>query len=200
VTVFFREEVVDRLSKWEVHGRKELENGAILICHVPSIAPNAWLHTQYGALNLEQISKLQDELGITIPDVYQEFLMASNGLNLFSDSLRLMGLRFSYSRTGDDARQPYDIVALNEDRPDGAPKEWFYFGSYDWDGSRVFFDLSRGQDSKQVYYCERRTTKILNHWPDFNKWLIDEIDRLSTFFDNNGVCKDDSVSTVPAIK
>ncbi|BBI34338.1 SMI1/KNR4 family protein [Cohnella abietis] len=193
----FLKEIEERLSGWEASGTKKIANGAKLICPVPSVAPEAWLHTQFGALNLEQLNDLQNQLDVTIPSVYREFLMWSNGLNLFSFSLRLMGLRFSYSRSGDEARQPFDIIALNDDRPMNAPKEWFYFGSYEWDGTKVFIDLSEGLDTTSVYYCERRTTKILNRWPDFKKWLIDENDRLSALYDYNGICINDSVPTTP---
>ena len=153
------------LKKWEIKGNKIIANGTELLCPVPHIAPQAWFHVIYAGLSKEQIAQFEEKFPIPFPLKYKEFLLESNGINIFSDSLSIWGLRKTFERTGEGALQPYDLLSLNEERPKGCPNTWLFFGSYSWDGTRVMFDLAEGNDQNKVYRCARRSTQILQEWP-----------------------------------
>ena len=189
--------ILSVLNKYEGGGKRELENGTKLICHVPHLAPEAWLHEIYVNLSEKQINELENNIPVPLPTDYREFLKICNGINIFSDSLYVLGVRDSYSRKGDEAIQPYDIVRSNMERPKGCPDSWLFFGGYSWDGTRVMFDLSEGTENNKVYLCARRSTEILYEWNDFWSWLSDETDRISKLFDLNGVELDEDAPTCP---
>lgn len=188
-------EVQQLLQKWTQSSRKTLSNGTELICHVPHIAPQAWLHILYAALDDNEIESLENELGQKIPSELKYFYEKYNGLNVFSDSLSIWGYRKSYERKGEGSIQPYSLVELNKERPTECPDSWLFFGSYSWDGSCVLFDTSK--EDLKVYRCEDGTTKILSEWPNFSYWLLEEIKRLTNLFDEKGVEIDDNVPTTP---
>jgi len=190
--------LLDFLRKWESKGKRELLNGTKLICPVPHIAPQAWLHQIYAQLSELQIIELEKELPISLPKDFKDFLSHANGINIFSDSLSIWGLRNSYVRTGDEAIQPYSLSDLNAERPRGCPDSWLFFGSYSWDGSRVMFDLKEGIGSNnKVYLCLRNSTIIIKEWSSLWDWVIAEVERLGRMYDENGVVIDDNMPTSP---
>jgi len=189
--------LIEHLQQYQHKGKHILPNGTQAICHVPHVAPEAWLHIIYPGLTERQIRELEDQLPIPLPDDYKEFLLHVNGINIYSDSLSIWGLKTSYDRNGDQAFQPYDLLALNEERPIACPDSWLYFGSYSWDGSRVFFDLSEGSENNKVYYCDRDSTNILKEWSSFWTWIDEEVERLSKLFDKDGVQLDEDIPTSP---
>ncbi|HEX2939356.1 MAG TPA: SMI1/KNR4 family protein [Ruminiclostridium sp.] len=191
------EQTVLILKRWESKSKNLLPNGTLQVCHVPHIGCNAWLHELYVGLSDEQINELQDCIPVDLPVPYKEFLSSYNGLNIFSDSLSICGLRSLNIRTGDEAIQPYSLIDSNNGRPKKAPDTWLYFGSYSWDGSMVIIDLENGSNHNKIYRCSREDTKILNEWPDFWSWLLSETQRLSMMFDQNGVELDENAPTIP---
>lgn len=191
-------DVLKYLEKYEVGGKRELQNGTKLICHVPHIAPEAWLHIIYNKLSNQQIVELEKKsITGSFPEVFKEFLRYTNGINIFSDSLSIWGLRTTYARTGDEAIQPYDLIELNKERTKKTPSTWLYFGSYSWDGSIVLFDLNENSKTNKVYLCERRTDNLLKEWPDFWSWFTSEVERLGGLFSINGIEKDVNFPTSP---
>ena len=184
--------LIRTLNKYEGGGERKLENGTLLICHVPHLAPEAWLHEIYISLSEEQINELENTIPVPLPSDYREFLKISNGINIFSDSLSVFGVRDSDSST-----QPYDIIDENMEAPEGAPESWLFFGGYSWDGTMVMFDLNEGTENNKVYLCARESAEILYEWNDFWSWLSEETDRLSKMFDLNGVKLDKNTPTCP---
>ena len=187
--------ILANLKKWKNGGIKTLENGTELICHVPHVAPQAWLHKVYAKLSEEKIDKIRKELGVELPADFIEFLKCANGINIFSDSLSIWGLKTSYARTGDEAIQPYDLVALNNEKKREIPMNWVIFGSYSWDGSEMLYDIKNG--NPHVYRCENSSTKILQEWENLWVWLSSEVERLSKFFDEKGIEYDENIPTIP---
>lgn len=189
--------ISNTLNKWGDKGKNILKNGTIQICHVPHIAPQSWFHEIYNGLSDEQIDSIEKKLHTKIPIDLREFYKICNGINIFSDSLSVSGLKLSEERFGEEAIQPYSIFITNYGRPKGCPDSWLFFGRYRWDGSKVFFDLKNGFDSSRVYYIEKDSLKIKKEWPDFFSFLLDETQRLSEMFDENGVKVDENASTIP---
>lgn len=187
--------IMNQLKKWEKGGLKTLSNGTVLVCNVPHVASQAWLHEIYAPLKDEDIEELETEMGKKLPVDYIEFLRCANGINIFSDSLSLWGKRSSYSRKGDDAIQPYDIVALSEELVDEIPEDWLTIGSYSWDGSVIIYDTNK--DKRRVCRCTSDDYEILQEWPNLWNWLKNEVVRLSKLFDENGVEYDENTPTTP---
>lgn len=192
------DEIIEILNRWKNGGKKKLSNGTELICHVPHVAPEAWLHEIYAPLSKENIESLENAVPLKLPQEYKEFLLRTNGINIFSDSLSIWGLRKSYSRSGDEAIQPYDVISMNKERPKNCPDTWLFFAGYSWDGTRLFFDLSSERDSGKVYRCERYNARIIQEWPSLGEFLTSEVERLSKLFDEKGVEYDENMPTCPS--
>jgi hypothetical protein len=173
-------EVLNRATGF---GSRTLDNGSILLGHVPHVAPEAWLHQLYFPLNTHEIDELECSVKVAIPNSFREFLGFANGLGLFSGSLSIFGKRTSYARTGDEAWQPFCIVTANTfERPSYALTSQLIVGSYRSDGSLMLVDGK----SERVIRCKSRSKKILNTWPDFSMMLTSEAIRLAELFDSNG--------------
>lgn len=188
------EMIINQLKKWEGVSKKILSNGTILICKVPYLAPEAWLHKIYRALDDIEIKELELMIDKKLPSDYIEFLKQANGINIFSDCLSVWGMRNSYSRKGEDAIQPYNLISLNKELIDEIPVDWLAFGSYSWDGSIMIFDLSKV--SNKVFRCSSDDYEILGEWSSIWHWIKSEVERLSCLFDKNGVKYEKSAPTV----
>lgn len=172
-------------------GYEVLDDGTTLFGRVPERGPQAWLHILYPALGNEEITDLKNQLG-EIPEPYESFLRKTNGLNLFSGALSLFGRRANYSRKG-EVRQPYDLALPNLKERFTKNFNAFFFGFYNWDGSRLYIDRS----SSEVYWCPRYSTDPLKSWPSFPEMLQSEVLRLSTLFDERGRQVAPEIPTTP---
>lgn len=185
--------IISTLRKWENRGAKVISNGTELICNVPKVAPYAWLHKIYGKPEEHVIDDIKHKLDIDLPNDFVEFLSYANGINIFSDSLSIWGVKTSIARTGDDAIQPYDVIDLNQEYR--YPKSILVIGSYSWDGSIVIYDLNLSD--KKVFRCHRGKLIKLNEWDSIWKWLENETERLSLIFDLDGYEVDEDIPTIP---
>ncbi|WP_405207162.1 SMI1/KNR4 family protein [Aquimarina sp. LLG6339-5] len=186
--------IISELEPYKKYGTIIQENGTELIGKATHIAPMAWLHSLFKGLEKQEIEKLETELNTEIPNRYAEFLKFSNGLQLFNTTLSFHGLRKSYDRVTEiNARNPFSLTDLNYERPLNSKPDYFYFGSYFWDGSLVFIDKS---DSK-IHRCDRDDSKPLNTWNDFNDFIKNEIIRIKSLHKENGTEKNPDESTIP---
>jgi hypothetical protein len=184
------------LKEWKEKGFRKLKNGTEIICHVPKVGPEAWLHEVYVPLSEEAINVLErNTVAKKVPLILKEFYRKMNGINLFSDVFCVFGLRTSYVRTGDESIQPYDLITIDSGRHKDSPQSWLIFGSYSWDGSHVVMDTSDSENPK-VFRIERWTTNILQEWDNFSEWLNSETVRVQLLFDENGYPIDCSIPTV----
>lgn len=189
--------ILEKLRRWKSNETQTLSNGTVLICKVPHIAPQAWLHRLYGPLTEEKISQLDSKLTKKLPKDFRDFLSNFNGVNIFSDSISIWGVKTSYVRTGEEAFQPYDLCDLNDEKSNEISDEWLVFGSYSWNGSYMVYNINR--DIEKVFRCDNDSNEILQEWPDLFTWLSGEIDRLSLLFDENGVEYDEDTPTIPEV-
>lgn len=187
--------IIDKLKEWKEIGEKVTANQTLLIGKVPHIAPEAWFHSIYNGLNEDQILDIETRLKKVLPNHLRECLKTANGLKMFSNSVSIWGRRTSYARTGEEAYQPYDIIDLNEDLSSEISNDWLAFGSYFWDGSTMFYDLTSNDD--KVFICERDSMKKMKTWDNIYLWLEEEINRLSKMYDFNGVEIDEDAPTIP---
>jgi len=192
------QKILNILKQWMPIGCKRLENRTTLIGHVPSVAPEAWLHNYYAPLLPSNIQDMEKRIGVKFPQEFFQFFCQTNGLNIFSDSLTIWGRRANFDRTLDAVWQPYDLLMMNlpEERPKDATNAIVFIGSYNWDGSKLYFDSS-GSNVNQIYRCKSDTIQPLNVWTDFWSMLVQETKRLETLFNNKGIEKNFEVPTIP---
>lgn len=170
--------------------------GAVLIGRVPHITPEAWLNVMYPCLTEQETVELEKSLGTTIPSEYRHFLQnVSNGMNLLVNKLCLYGKRRSYVRSSSDAAwQPFDLgdIQLHE-RPENASDDVFFIATYSWDSSKLYID----KHDNKVHFCARHDCTPLKSWNSLEEMLLEEMPRLYSLFDDNGVLHSKSQSTLP---
>lgn len=182
-----------------IFGFRETGEGARLYGHVPHIGPEARFHVLFRGLSDLDIGRLEKEVGAQLTGQLRVFLGFSNGASLFSRSISIYGLRRSYSRSGDEAWQPFAMETANRiERPEGVPDSYIFIGGYFDDGSKIIFDSRNGK----IYRLPRRkSAPILNEWPSLATMLVSEAKRLKLLFDDKGRMLDESAtSTPPEIK
>ncbi len=188
-------EIINELKKWSESGEKITNNQTLLICKVPHIASEAWFHRIYKGLSENEIVDLETELKKPLPNHLRKFLKTANGMNIFSDSISIWGRRTSYARKGEDAYQPYDLLDLNKELGNEMSSKWLAFGSYSWDGSMMYYDVT--SDDNKVFICERDSTNKIKIWDNIYLWLAEEIERLSKMYDDKGIELDEDAPTTP---
>jgi len=170
-------------------------NGTRLFGHVKMIGENAWFHEVFAPLDVKEITEIELELKIQIPKSLKSFFQCSNGIILFSDELAIFGKRKSFKRTGDDVRLPYSIINPNTfERPSDAKNNYLFIGSYSYDGSKIFIDTQ----TEIINVCERwKSLNVVCQWNNIWDFLLQEMNRLQTFFNDNMMLKDNKRCTLP---
>lgn len=168
-----------------------------LVCrygHVPQIAPQAYNIYTFAPLTDEQIELLEQSSKRSIPTAYREFLtQVSNGMHLFHRGLSLYGLQGPINRTA-GSQGPYELSIPNTyERPRNADSSYFFFASYSRDASRLYMR----DGSEKVYYCARRDATPLKEWDSFSDMLIEEIQRLRSLHDTEGMLQEERDTTLP---
>ena len=185
------------LSKYSHLGKKYIEEtGATIIGHAPHIAPEAYLNMAFEPLSEEDIFHLEDRLHQNIPDPYKDFLRnVSNGATVCCE-LFLYGYRRIHNKDKGIIYvfEPYDLEDINcSDWVKKTSPDMFFFGSYDWNGDRLYID----RESLKVVLCGIPDLTPLYKWKTFDDFLQEEVNRLYTMFDENGVQLNESASPLP---
>ena len=162
--------------------------------HIPQIAPEAYNIYTFAPLTEEQLALVERVLNREVPKQYKIFLtLFSNGMHIFHRCLNLYGLQGSINRKL-GIQGPFDLSDPNVyERPKNADKSCFFFASYSKDGSRLYMK----DDSDKVYYCARRDATPLKEWNSFSEMLIEEIQRLKSLHDAEGMLQVPSEETLP---
>lgn len=172
--------------------RKE-PNGTILIGRAPHIAKHAWLNELYTVLTEKEIEEVENSIGVKIPEDYRDFLMEfSNGLTILTEEFTLYGYCGDL-RTTKSIWLPYDLGLYNTRyKPQKATSEMLIIGRFGWDNHKI----AMLPDSSLLYadqYFEE-IKPINNSLIDF---LMLEIPRLYSMFDENGIRLDKNKRTSP---
>ena len=162
--------------------------------HIPLIAPEAYNIYTFAPLTEERLALVEQNIGREIPCQYRIFLThVSNGIFIFHRGLFLYGHQGSINRKL-GPQDPFDLSDPNVyERPKNADKSCFFFASYSKDGSRLYMK----DDSDKVYYCARRDATPLKEWNSFSEMLIEEIQRLKSLHDADGMLQVPSEETLP---
>jgi hypothetical protein len=189
------ERVYEVVRAAEDLGHEVRQDGTRLVGRAPHVGSEAWLHIIYRPLNGLETKALERSLGRELPDEFKWFLRRMNGINLFSDSFAIDGLRTGYSRADPEDEQPYDITTPNQDeRPPDAHESLLFVGGYEWDGSLVYIDPR----TSRAHRCTRESAEPLDEWPSFLEMLASEAVRLSRLFDARGRKIDPDAPTTPS--
>lgn len=188
-----RKKLVDSFKRYEHWSRKETENGTLLIGNPHKDKPYWWLIHIFPKISPEKIKEFSEHK-LKIPSVYMEFLEnTSNGLLLFLGTLALYGIREKNSRSL-ETEEPFSLLTPNiKERPKSALDSYFFFGSYNWDGSQLYIDTS----NNHVYLAKRYTLKKIYEWSSFEEFLDTEVPRICSLFDDNGEEINPDCSTLP---
>ena len=162
--------------------------------HIPLIAPEAYNIYTFAPLTEERLALLERVLNREVPKQYKIFLtLFSNGMHIFHRCLNLYGLQGSINRDL-GIQGPFDLSTPNVyERPSNADSNCFFLGSYSYDGSLLYIK----DDVSTVYYCARRDATPIKEWPSFSDMLIEEIQRLKSLHNADGILKSTRRSTLP---
>jgi hypothetical protein len=162
--------------------KKDLRDGTLLLGRVPSRGPDAWHHILFRGLTSPEILRVEQMVGLHLPQQLKEFFSAFNGVSLFSDSLSIYGLRSAHDRTSLHP-EPYGIDTTNSfERLRGAPESAIFLGFYASDGSHLYLD----SDTGVVYHCGRFDPLPLSRWPDLRTMMLSEVRRLLGHYTADG--------------
>lgn len=181
------------LAQASSFGIRQLNDGTRLFGRATHVAPEAWLHLIFPPLIEAEVEILEQTLRRQIPKPYRTFLTKfGNGINIFSGSLSLDGMRKSNDRTGDGNWQPFAIETPNlYERPRDAESRHFFIGGFEEDGSLLYLE------NDKVIRCDRASVKPLNEWGSLSEMIGSEVKRLSELFDEYGRKRDPDKPTTP---
>lgn len=162
--------------------------------HIPQLAPEAYNIYTFAPLTEERLALVEQNIGREIPYQYRTFLThVSNGMHIFHRCLSLLGLQGEINRKL-GAQGPFDLSIPNVyERPSNADSNCFFFGVYCYDASLLY--IKDGVST--VYYCARRDATPIKEWPSFSDMLIEEIQRLKSLHNADGMLKSTRRSTLP---
>ena len=162
--------------------------------HIPLIAPEAYNIYTFAPLTEERLALLEQNIGREIPCQYRTFLThVSNGMHIFHRCFSLEGLQGSINRKL-GIQGPFDLSIPNVyERPSNADASCFFIGGYSYDASKLYMK----DDSDKVYYCARRDVTPLKEWNSFSEMLREEIQRLKSLHDADGMLQVPSEETLP---
>ena len=163
-------------------------------CHVPKVAPYAYLHTIFNPASPDTLRSVADEL--EIPRPWVSFLEIQNGAWLFSGALRLNGVidpNRLHSRQSNYAEIPYSPTETSWDHVINLLPEWLGIGDYGFDGSRILMN----RQNAQIQVLDRTGTNALAIWNSVEAFLIAELKRIGALFSPLGECQVDHKFTVP---
>ena len=163
-------------------------------CHVPKVAPYAYLHTIFNPAPQDILRPVVDELEIPSPWVY--FLEIQNGAWLFSGALRLDGAvdpHRLHSRQNRYAQVPYSLTRSDRESVMKLLPEWLAIGDYGFDGSRILMN----RENARIQVVDPIGTNALATWSNIQAFLTAELRRIGILFSPAGECQVDRKFTVP---
>lgn len=162
-------------------GEKTLSNGTRLIGHVPQIAPLAYLHSVFPSLQSEDVAQIEAAVERRLNQSLVDLYLKANGVQIFSGSLNINGLRLSLDRSIESTlSQPFNISTANTfERPLDADEDMIFFGSYKQDGAKLYMHC----EGSEVFKCGRCSAEITQQWSSFDSFLISEVNRFCALYE-----------------
>jgi hypothetical protein len=172
-----RDRIVSALQPESNEGDAVSETGALLIGHLPDVAPKAYQHVVFPPLLESEIASLEKRM---IPKQllpqFAELLMNMNGLSVFLGQLRVFGYEPIIRQAAATVHNyPPNIIIPN--KPGivrGLSAKSLIIGFYEADGSYVSID----RNGKLVRFDALRDGRTQDTWESIDSWLTSEIQRL----------------------
>lgn len=149
---------------------------------VPWVGPEAYLNVIYRPAASHVLSEVGTKL--QFPDPIFEFLGQYNGAKMFSGALNLYGVveaGYLLNRQDSFSLPPFNIEEANR-LWQTDPENLLVIGGYRFDGSRVCISRSSGQ----ILLFRKKGREPELSWNYFESWLLEEITRLCSLFDDEG--------------
>ena len=187
------EELRKIVYQYEHLGIKKLPNGTILIGRAPHIAQHAWLNELYPVITEKEIKEMEKIIGIKIPEDYVHFLREfSNGLTILTEEFSLYGCSGN-RRTTESIWLPFDLVLYNTRyKTQKATSEMLIIGRFGWDNHKIAM-----LPDNSLLYADQYFENIKPINMSFMDFLLLEIPRLYSMFDEKGVRLDNNKPTTP---
>jgi hypothetical protein len=172
--------VVRVVDRWR--SPEDLEaGGGRIVRRVPWVAPLAWFHKLYPSLSSEVVESIEPLPGRLPPADYKRLLTRFNGMNLFSDSFAVLGVRHHYQRVPELAAwQPYDLTTSQSG--EGLTHDDFVVACVGPERD----DIVASHASPVVKRVERQTRRELETWQTLADFLVSEVDRYAECYDADG--------------
>lgn len=173
----FNEKILAPLEEYGYLGETTNDMGTRLIGHVPHVAPKAYINIVYAPLSNSHLLEFEGRFERPIPNQYKEFLVHANGLNVFSDALRVMGYVPVERKSGSGVYDyPSNIIVPNvSGRIKGLREEEIVVAWYKVDGSYVLLN----EAGKAIRFNAKGDGTRIQEWQDFDAWLCAEIATLN---------------------
>ncbi|AJH16777.1 SMI1/KNR4 family protein [Bacillus mycoides] len=148
------------------------------------------IHILNDGIGLEDITSLQNELNIQIPDIYKDFLQLYNGGELFIPGTVLSEIYIA--AWGPKQRSGFYLndSFKKERRPIGVPDTYLIIADLSY-GDTICIDLesSNGYNATVIQW-DRETNSVSRSWSGLVEWLMDTLDEGSLLIDYDGNEKD----------
>lgn len=161
--------IMAKLRGLDASGSCTLEDGTVLLRKLPP---------------RPDVDRLETSIQLTLPADLRSFYRQANGLDLFSGSLSIRGLRDGYSRQT-SIRLPTSLRYGNViDKPNGqleGPANQVRFGFFSDDpGAELAMNLD---GDRSVYaYPRYKLAPVLFRWSNLQTFLLSEVDRMISVF------------------
>jgi hypothetical protein len=171
-------EITDLFEQWRAMGNRRLDNGIELIGQAGGEAEPYWMHVVFPGLSAAQVTSIEAGIGTPLPPQLRRIYRVIGGMTLFLGAFQLYGLRRPGLRSGVEALEPEDVVALNHeiDTMGWRPARAVAFAVNALDGSIHLTGMGRNPD--EVFRCERATGRVLESHEDAFACVYDRLYRL----------------------
>lgn len=175
----YKKLLLERILPYKALGYRLLEDGTELFGNDKSIAPQAWLHQIYPALDDTDISKIEFAIQSKLPTSLKDFYQEMNGFSLFVIKMSISGLRNDNLQGIESVWQPNSINTPNNDeRPYNALYEDIFFAFFAESGNKAYINLK----SEKVSICNRNDATALTTYRNLYKFFEKEVTNLFALF------------------
>jgi len=152
---------------------------------LPTVAPEAYLHTVYKPAPAVLMSEVSAEL--KLPGSVVDFYHCCNGAHLFVNALSIFGCVASETTINRSDRfklLPFDVREINRElKAKFARGNLVAIAFYSYDGSLVCVERATGET---ICFVGDALSKERTRWKSIDEWLSQEIQRISFLFDQRG--------------
>ena len=166
---------------------------------VPSVGPDAFLNIVYKAPPRSLFDEIEMEL--RLPSSLSDFYGHWNGARFFVGGLSVygcVGLGQQLNRTGPLQLLPFNIREVNREFARQANEAGLVcIGSYSYDRSIV---CMRRESQSVVCFVGKDFSNVRQEWNSLERWLTEELLRLSLLFDEEGNRLTDKEQLLPGLE